>query len=251
MRPIDGCWWHGFGDLWANCSRVARTPRNEDVLFSAYAGKDTRRARPRAALTRAIFASLGADTSRIEVVPGAMNTGHRFGVREHRESYVPTRVRWQGAGSRIVTYQLETHTRHRPERRMPTAEIDAFLRWCGANGWTPVDLYLPGAPHASARTLSECIAHLAASAFFVGIDSGASHIAHSVGVPTFLYGWAELDAAHAGKVYTAFRRWEDVVRVGAARRWDLSPRPYATSPASGAGSPAGRASRPAPSPTEG
>jgi len=57
----------------------------------------------------------------------------------------------------------------------------------------------------------------------VGIDSGMSHVAHSVGVPTVLKHHAELALAHPNKSYAAFRDERELAeRLGPLlprRRW--------------------------------
>ena len=51
-------------------------------------------------------------------------------------------------------------------------------------------------------TVAQCVEYLAGASFFVGCDSGMSHIAHSVGVPVFLlqYGLPVV-TCHRGKSY--------------------------------------------------
>lgn len=203
-KRIYGCHWFGFGDLWANCSRAARLAQRREVRFSAYAGKDVRRRRDQSALIREILDQLDLATREVRIVQEPMDAGDRFGVREHAEPYVPTRVRWRGGAARVVAYQLVTHTSHRPERLLSEAEVARFRAWCEAHGWRAIDLARPPSPTAGAPSLAECIAWLAESACFVGIDSGMSHVAHSVGVPTWLHAWSELALAHRGKAYTPF-----------------------------------------------
>src|SRR5262249_11725273 len=53
---------------------------------------------------------------------------------------------------------------------------------------------------------------LSQSELFVGIDSGMSHVAHSVGVPVFLKAYAELPLCHPNKAYVAFRDGQDLKR---------------------------------------
>jgi hypothetical protein len=200
---VYGCHWLGFGDLWANCSRAARLAQAGAVRFSAHPGKDARLRIDRAPLIREILGQLDLDTRRVEIVHAPMDPDD-FGVRAHAEPYVPTRVRWRGAGSRLVTYQLVTHTRHRSERLLSDTDVKRFRAWCEARGWHARDLWRPPHPTGAEPSLAQSIEWLAESAFFVGIDSGASHVAHSVGVPSYLRDWPELAHAHRGKRYTPF-----------------------------------------------
>lgn len=46
---------------------------------------------------------------------------------------------------------------------------------------------------------------------FIGICSGMSHIAHSVGVPTILYEWEQLEECHPNKLYLSFKTIDECV----------------------------------------
>ena len=147
---------------------------------------------------RDILANLDDDYTRdVVVTTERFAAGSRFSVRDHHDSYVPTKVRWAQHETGVISYQLETSTSHRPGR------------FC--NPWLIEDLSdrLPGyefievgKQHQS--TLSEIIQILSRSTLFVGIDSGMSHVAHSVGVPVFLKQYPELELCHPNKEYVAF-----------------------------------------------
>jgi len=129
----------------------------------------------------------------------------RFSVRDHHDPYVPTKVKWARNDSRIISYQIDTSTQHRPDR------------FC--DPWLIEDLsdQLPDYQFIELRkehqsNMSELIEILSQSELFVGIDSGMSHVAHSVGVPVFLKYYAELGLCHPNKEYVAFRDGDDLKR---------------------------------------
>jgi ADP-heptose:LPS heptosyltransferase len=56
---------------------------------------------------------------------------------------------------------------------------------------------------------------LAMSKAFIGIDSGISHIAHSVGVPSCLYFYNKLATSHPNKKYwTVYLRYNPNLKEG-------------------------------------
>ncbi len=62
------------------------------------------------------------------------------------------------------------------------------------------------------QSIAEAVDQLAESAFFVGCDSGFSHIAHSVGVPVFLLQYKKpVDLWHGGSSYTLCEGADDFI----------------------------------------
>jgi Glycosyltransferase family 9 (heptosyltransferase) len=198
-------YWDGFGDLWAITSY--------SCLLSQRAGRpvhlskwSTKSMMDREDEIRDILANLDDGyTKDVVVTTERFATSSRFSVRDHHDSYVPTKVKWVQHDSGVISYQLETSTSHRPGR------------FC--NPWLIEDLsdQLPGYEFIEVgkqrqSTLSEIIEILSQSTLFVGIDSGMSHVAHSVGVPVFLKRYPELELCHPNKEYVAFDEGADLER---------------------------------------
>jgi hypothetical protein len=112
-------------------------------------------------------------------------------------------VRWARNDGRIISYQIETSSLHRPERFCEPWLIEDLSDQLP--GYAFVEL---GKEHQG--TMSQIIDILSRSELFVGIDSGMSHIAHSVGVPVFLKHYDELQLCHPNKDYVAFRDGVDL-----------------------------------------
>jgi len=91
--------------------------------------------------------------------------------------YVPTRIKWCGGVKRNrICYQFDGRSSC---RRKNPPEKDLFKLVDFIYG---VDFVRLGG-HLS---LEKCVKIMASSDCFLGVDSGMSHIAHSVGVPTFI-----------------------------------------------------------------
>jgi hypothetical protein len=113
--------------------------------------------------------------------------------------YLPTRVRWAGKKTRQIAYQLV------PGKTGPTTcksfEIDEFLSSIESRQILGVSI----GQHLSLHTIIQIAAE---SAFFVGVDSGMSHLCHSVGIPCVLIrnslpvGY--LQVTHLGKSFTEY-----------------------------------------------
>ena len=196
-------YWNGFGDLWAITSYCCLLSQREGqtVYLSKWSAKSML---DRGKEITDILGSLDDSyTKNVVVTTEHFTSSSRFSVRDHHDSYVPTKVRWAPNDSRIISYQLKALTKHRPDRFCHPRLIE------GLSGQLPDYEFIElGKEHQS--TMSEIIKVLTQSELFVGIDSGMSHVAHSVGVPVFLKYYAELDLCHPNKEYVAFRDGQDL-----------------------------------------
>lgn len=81
------------------------------------------------------------------------------------------------------------------EKNPNQEELNTLLRALSSSGFAPIAL----GPHLS---IDQAIQVMCSSAFFVGVDSGFSHIAHSVGLPTFLLEFElPIITCHRGKPF--------------------------------------------------
>ena len=122
--------------------------------------------------------------------------------------YIRTRMRWANTLSRRIAVQLQ------PSRAGPTSceqsDIEAFFRGLHDHGFECIELGLP-------HSVGQNIANAASSACFVGIDSGMSHLCHSVGVPSILVrnrlprGY--LQVTHAGKRFIECRAAVEALQI--------------------------------------
>jgi hypothetical protein len=113
--------------------------------------------------------------------------------------YTPTVLRWHRVSKRQVVYQLNssgnTKTSSSP------IEIATFVE-------SLLSLQVEAIPIGLPQTLEEIIQVVSTSGFFVGIDSGMSHLCHSVGIPSVLLRnglpLGYLQVTHYGKAFHEF-----------------------------------------------
>ena len=104
---------------------------------------------------------------------------------------LPTRRHWVSGGN--VCLQLTGNWKGE-EKNTPPRQAADLRRGLHDLGFEIVELGLP-------MTIEDGVANLASCRFFIGIDSGYMHAAHSVGCPRFLIRnkmpW--IDAVHGGR----------------------------------------------------
>lgn len=106
--------------------------------------------------------------------------------------YVPTKCRWDYARP-IVTTQLVGARLFADVKSITGFQQDEFDSVISEMGLTSV-------PVGGQFSLAECVMNMAESKCFIGIDSGMSHVAHSVGVPVVLIeSKMDISGYHANK----------------------------------------------------
>ncbi len=86
---------------------------------------------------------------------------------------LPTKIQWKPGNYKQICYQFDAHIVTRPTRW----DIQDFLTKFQDYKLIKLD---------RTKTLAECIKIMSESDAFVGVSSGMSHVAHSVGIPIFL-----------------------------------------------------------------
>jgi len=119
--------------------------------------------------------------------------------------YFPTKTRWDAYGRhKYVAVQFDGESAKELKNASPDEEQmirDFVQQMCP--GYSLVRLGKP-------LTVKECVEIAANSAFFVGVDSGMSHLCHSVGVPIFLMEYRlPVHTTHGGKAHTICRGFGD------------------------------------------
>ena len=110
--------------------------------------------------------------------------------------YLRTKIKWRHSDSRRIVYQLTP--RHPGPTSCRPGEIEQFVAKARLLEFEVVEM----GQHMS---LTENIVAAAGAAMFVGVDSGMSHLCHSVGTPIHLVrnGISEkhLTTTHAGNAF--------------------------------------------------
>jgi hypothetical protein len=123
---------------------------------------------------------------------------------------LPTRVQWRPGGQHVCV-QL-TGRWSSSQKDCSAEDIDLLY-----GGLTDLDLSIVqlGLP----MSLEDGVEMLATCRFFVGIDSGYMHVAHSIGCPRYLVRnkMPYIDAVHGGRTWTScdnLRNCLDLIRRG-------------------------------------
>lgn len=202
IGPFNRC----LGDCWALINHAARTSMSEgrEVRVSTRVmggaamapgvpprGEDVR------PLLEEVTGALDMRGAMVSLVDGPATSMARVTVDTFLLDYLPTRASWSPgphgrACCQLTNAQLEQHCA-RAMKRHERLELEAWLEG-------RLEVVRLG-KHMS---LSECCEAMASSDLFVGIDSGMSHVAHSVGVPVLIHEWAGLDKHHPGKKFRRF-----------------------------------------------
>lgn len=202
IGPFNRC----LGDCWALVSHAARTSLSEgrEVRVSTRVmggaamppgipprGEDVR------PLLEEIAGAIDMGGARVSFVDDPATDMTRVTVDAFPLEYMPSRATWSpGPHCRVccqmTNAQLEQHCA-RAMKRHERLELEEWLE-------ERLEVVRLG-KHMS---VMECCEAMASSDFFVGIDSGMSHVAHSVGLPILIYDWAGLDKHHPGKSFLRF-----------------------------------------------
>jgi hypothetical protein len=187
-----------FGNLWAFTSMLILKSREEGVVYVSNQMK-------RKSLVQEMLTHFDTTGSNIVWVAQGYTAGQRkYGVRNHRCPFAKTKVQWKSGPHKRICYQLTTKSNNPRfvDKKMPKDQIDELLSYLSQS----YELIEVGLPY----TMGESINIMATSDAFVGICSGMSQVAHSVGVPTFLYDWKFLKRCHRRKKYKIFRSASDL-----------------------------------------
>lgn len=128
-----------------------------------------------------------------------------------RCDYYPTRLQWKSSNRhRHIVYCFESASSI--ELKDPPGHDRAAIMA------TILDTGLPSYRIGKHLGLTKSAELAAGAAFFVGVDSGPSHVCHSIGLPMFLLEYKlGLETCHRGRAYTRCEGAEDFrIKLG---RW--------------------------------
>lgn len=120
-----------------------------------------------------------------------------------KHPYRPTKRRW--AGGNLIVHQLSNN--QQPEqciRCLLPHRRDVIMDWISRRENARLGLPL---------SMGESIRLASRAALFVGIDSGMSHVCHSVGVPVIIYDWPRINDFHNGKEFKKFSTPEEAIKL--------------------------------------
>lgn len=182
----------GLGDNWYTINKLLRESQ-QPVWISCLSRPERARAVNVERRLREILPLLDAPVEHIRLTP-AKPTNYKTGFHDlpWNVEYYPTRVRWTHSSSSTICYQFDG----RFLKGVEGLPHPAFLKWTLELLAKQYDLVcLSGLP-----SLQEVVEHLSTCRCFLGVSSGISHIAHSVGTPLcLLEGGYPIEGYHTGK----------------------------------------------------
>lgn len=152
-----------------------------------------------------IMSLLDMGEARIELVDvGA--TIHTPDTTCFKVPYLPTKVRWQPSHHGVIAHQLTNSQEPANNPRcLKEHHLKGIMDWINVNSMG-VRLGLP-------MSIKECVEAAATSDLFIGMDSGMSHVCHSVGVPVILYDWSRIDEFHHEKKFSRFNGSDEAITL--------------------------------------
>jgi hypothetical protein len=187
-RVVHGYHRTHLGDQWALINEIIR--RSEDshtvhYLNQSFCGDDS------GARLREIMSVLDHN-ARLVLVDLPVTRWLKETETFSSSPYHATKRRWK-PGGRSIVYQFDGDP-GRPDKLPPGSELGDLIAFCRSHG---------GVALSKKMTLEECIQVAAGAACFLGVDSGMSHVMHSVGIPTFIIEYQKpIEPFHLGKEYT-------------------------------------------------
>jgi len=221
LAPYNHC----FGDCWALLNYAMRESylKHKPITVSRYVcagshlvpgvppgGEDVHKLLFSQAVE--IDGPLGID---VRITKQVTTTPSRITVDVFHHPYYPTRRVWDpGPHGKIC---VQTDNALIPEhcaRAFKLPERKALYDW------------LKDKEHVVlGKTMSvhECVEAAATSDVFIGMDSGMSHLCHSVGVPMILLDWEGLDKHHPKKTFYRFNRVSQAIKLAKSLMKDPEP----------------------------
>ena len=160
---------------------------------------------------------------RVRIVDARRNQERFFSVFTNKRPYAHTKVRWSRAKAKPQgCFQLESRryedgkygeikpNYNNPYRLLSQEALEQIYALFAALPYPMVHIGQHLGLAGSIKVASE-------SRFFIGIDSGMSHLCHSIGVPVYLYEGRPTELTvhdlHPGKAFKTFANIEDVAAI--------------------------------------
>lgn len=202
FRPWNG----NLGDHWATCNYLITRSwmRREEILL--------REEHPR---LREILSQLeGPERSSVRLVPSGQGpTSQLCGFAVWATPFWPTKRTWQPAqAKKRIVYHLEGLS-SAAEKNPPEQDRSRIHTWLGQRIMDGYEVVALGGH----QSLEQMIYLAAGAQMFMGVDSGPSHICHSVGLPMFLVEYdLPIITTHRRKHFTHCRGTSELLAAAEA-----------------------------------
>lgn len=144
-------------------------------------------------------------TSDVRISDKTVIEPRKITVEEFVHPYFPTKHKWKpGPYGRICIQTDNSQTPENCARSFKHHERQALYTWLEGKNYV-----ILGKPYST----SQCAEIAATSDLFIGMDSGMSHLCHSVGIPVLMLNWVALDRFHPNKVFYRFEKVTEAIKV--------------------------------------
>jgi len=144
-------------------------------------------------------------TADVKVASKVVLEPRKITVEEFVHPYYPAKHRWKfGPYGRICIQTDNSQTPENCARSFKRHEREALYKWLEGKNYV-----ILGKP----MSTSQCAEIATTSDVFIGMDSGMSHLCHSVGIPMLLLDWVALDRFHPKKVFYKFSKVAEAIKI--------------------------------------
>jgi hypothetical protein len=206
---------HCFGDCWAvlNYAIHHAVTSKKNVYLSKYVCAGTHMALGVPPRGEDVGKLLVEQYHAIQIPEGAIlkltnkpvTVIRKITVEEFPYPYYPTKVQWTPKYHGRICIQLDnSQVPEQCARSFKYHDRKAILEWLSDKNYI-----ILGKPH----SVAQCAEIASKSDLFIGMDSGMSHLAHSVGLPTLLLDWVALDRFHPKKSFYRFQNAKEAISI--------------------------------------
>jgi len=196
-QSVKGCWGSHLGDVWAFINYCLI---NEISSISSIAADGVSISGKISEIRPLIESDFTLDVTD-EITTDFVDQWEAWNTK-----YLPTKIQHVGTSNKF-THQLVGGRLFNDQKCVSQEWLDTFES-------CTTDFNVESVPVGGHLTLEQCISEMAASKFFIGIDSGMSHLAHSVGVPVILVQSSfDFSKFHSGNEFTSISEVSELIPV--------------------------------------
>ena len=226
MEPVFAPYNHCFGDCWAVLNHAIRFSiiNKTKVWVSEYVCAATHmvpglpsRGEFVGPLLREQLAEIKIPKgANIEIADKVVTEIRKITVEEFPYPYFQTKRKWSpGPYGRVCIQTDNSQIPDNCSRSFKYHDRKALYEWLQDK----THHIILGKPY----TVAQCVDVASTSDLFIGMDSGMSHLAHSVGLPVILLDWVALDRFHPGKAFFRFQNAPEAIKLAERLLRDVSP----------------------------
>ena len=187
-----------IGDMWAAINYAAR--QSEQLGTTEYISDENNQRQNLEEIMSCLELPV---TCRVATSPASPTDNIRG--KSWEAKYYPTKTKWNGPSSKIICFQFDGRS-YASKKNPPDSDIALIEKFAAQQNYTLLKVGKP-------LSIQQSINIMADSCLFVGVCSGMSHVAHSVGLPVYLLEYKlKIHFFHRGNNYIACQGAIDFIR---------------------------------------